>query len=305
MDNKIILLILFVLLSFSIILYSINQKNTPEKTTQEFYNAWINHEGNPLTDKLYEKTNLVTEEFKNNINNIITNFNHVTYDPILCSQNKPQDLKIVNSNINNDSAQVIVKESFNENEKNITVHLKNIDSQWKINNIECDQPDTSRPEANFQKQGNIVNKEDGLVLIYEEPGKPALTTSLFFTPLSVCMIENGQNVNCELINWQDGNRVEINGVKQGDILEVYSLLLISQEINSFDQCVNKGYEVLYPDCVGCKPYCKTPDGKIFEKPNSTSSCIDRCGNGICEEVVCMAIGCPCSETAQSCPLDCK
>ncbi len=30
----------------------------------------------------------------------------------------------------------------------------------------------------------------------------------------------------------------------------------------------------------------------------------RCGNGICEDIVCMAIGCPSPETAESCPEDC-
>jgi putative hemolysin len=34
------------------------------------------------------------------------------------------------------------------------------------------------------------------------------------------------------------------------------------------------------------------------------TCEDLCGDGVCQEVVCMAIGCPCSETAESCPGDC-
>jgi hypothetical protein len=34
-------------------------------------------------------------------------------------------------------------------------------------------------------------------------------------------------------------------------------------------------------------------------------CKDLCGDGICQEVVCLAIGCPCAETPQSCPQDCK
>lgn len=36
-----------------------------------------------------------------------------------------------------------------------------------------------------------------------------------------------------------------------------------------------------------------------------SVCVDNCGNGICEEIVCMAVGCPCAETAESCPEDCE
>ncbi len=33
-------------------------------------------------------------------------------------------------------------------------------------------------------------------------------------------------------------------------------------------------------------------------------CEDRCGDGICQEIVCMAIGCPCAETPETCPEDC-
>ncbi len=35
-----------------------------------------------------------------------------------------------------------------------------------------------------------------------------------------------------------------------------------------------------------------------------SACINQCGNGTCEEMVCMAVGCPCAETVESCPQDC-
>lgn len=34
-------------------------------------------------------------------------------------------------------------------------------------------------------------------------------------------------------------------------------------------------------------------------------CIDKCGNGVCDEVVCQGTGCPCAETKTSCPEDCS
>ena len=34
-------------------------------------------------------------------------------------------------------------------------------------------------------------------------------------------------------------------------------------------------------------------------------CKDLCGDGICQEIVCLAIGCPCAETKESCPEDCQ
>ena len=33
-------------------------------------------------------------------------------------------------------------------------------------------------------------------------------------------------------------------------------------------------------------------------------CEDLCGDGECQEMVCMGIGCPCAETPESCPEDC-
>ena len=34
-------------------------------------------------------------------------------------------------------------------------------------------------------------------------------------------------------------------------------------------------------------------------------CHEWCGDGICNEVVCAAVGCPCAETPASCPDDCQ
>ncbi|MBW2991408.1 hypothetical protein KY348_06940 [Candidatus Woesearchaeota archaeon] len=35
-----------------------------------------------------------------------------------------------------------------------------------------------------------------------------------------------------------------------------------------------------------------------------ATCVDKCGDGICPEGVCLGTGCPCPETAESCPGDC-
>jgi len=44
--------------------------------------------------------------------------------------------------------------------------------------------------------------------------------------------------------------------------------------------------------------------KSTEAPK-IEGCRNLCGDGICQEIVCMAIGCPCPETLQNCPQDCK
>ncbi len=45
-------------------------------------------------------------------------------------------------------------------------------------------------------------------------------------------------------------------------------------------------------------------GRLQEPDSTGAACTDQCGNGSCEEMVCMAIGCPCAETAESCAADC-
>jgi hypothetical protein len=46
-----------------------------------------------------------------------------------------------------------------------------------------------------------------------------------------------------------------------------------------------------------------PNCEFAECP--TVNCIDKCGDGVCQEVVCEAIGCPCVETKITCPSDCE
>lgn len=59
-------------------------------------------------------------------------------------------------------------------------------------------------------------------------------------------------------------------------------------------------------CIGVKAKCIEGKCQVvsIETP-SLGACKDLCGDGICQEIVCMAIGCPCAETKETCPEDCK
>jgi len=39
--------------------------------------------------------------------------------------------------------------------------------------------------------------------------------------------------------------------------------------------------------------------------NEETVCNNQCGDETCQEVVCLAIGCPCAETKENCPQDCE
>ncbi len=63
---------------------------------------------------------------------------------------------------------------------------------------------------------------------------------------------------------------------------------------------------------GQKGFCIFEDGsecdewKFFrnECRRGTVFCKDFCGDGICQQMVCAAVGCPCAETAETCHQDC-
>lgn len=80
------------------------------------------------------------------------------------------------------------------------------------------------------------------------------------------------------------------------------------EITNFQECVQAGYPVMesYPR------QCRIVKGEIFVErvegeeglEGQEGICVDFCGDGICQEVVCLGEGCPCAETPESCPEDC-
>ena len=39
-------------------------------------------------------------------------------------------------------------------------------------------------------------------------------------------------------------------------------------------------------------------------PEIPAICEDKCGDGICQVIVCLGTGCPCAETPETCPEDC-
>lgn len=75
-------------------------------------------------------------------------------------------------------------------------------------------------------------------------------------------------------------------------------------VTSFEECVEAGYVVT----KSFPPRCVTPSGQQFVKARAKESgpggCENMCGDGVCQQIVCMAVGCPCAETPVNCANDC-
>lgn len=93
------------------------------------------------------------------------------------------------------------------------------------------------------------------------------------------------------------------------------------EVFSEAECARHDVDFCPGNCVVCPPCVECSSIGCHSEEFCTSigfsrgwyqetqmgggeTCVDQCGNGICEEIVCMAIGCPCAETQESCPQDC-
>jgi|688.fasta_scaffold1020732_1 hypothetical protein len=89
-----------------------------------------------------------------------------------------------------------------------------------------------------------------------------------------------------------------------------------KEPTTFDECVAGGGKILrtFPG------QCVSPSGARFVDPSQAAAypkegkgiadsvkslCVNHCGDGTCQEMVCMGEGCPCAETTANCPTDCS
>ena len=96
--------------------------------------------------------------------------------------------------------------------------------------------------------------------------------------------------------------VKETGIKRMSFEEVPRPIIEKEDIKSSKECEDLGYEIIYPELKGGPLKCDTPDGII--NISSETPCIDKCGDGICQEIVCMGEGCPCAENKDNCAADC-
>ncbi len=95
---------------------------------------------------------------------------------------------------------------------------------------EC--PSAPEIESDFYKNGVITannpgQKPDTMYLIYEEPGKPALSKELIIDSQSVCLAPNGSSkcisISAPLEVSFSGKRVYVSGLEQGEKVLVREL----------------------------------------------------------------------------------
>ncbi|NCD00851.1 hypothetical protein EOL94_02065 [bacterium] len=87
-----------------------------------------------------------------------------------------------------------------------------------------------REKTNFSKTGNLIFRNNNWSFVYEEPGKPALSSFVKFDKLSKC-IDNNDIVDCSYDILENGDRVTINGFNEANNLLIYTLKFEFEENN--------------------------------------------------------------------------
>lgn len=113
--------------------------NAPRDVVNEFYTAWIDYEGNPMTDRLFENSQLVTDAFVADMSDTLASFQNGGVDPVLCAQDKPERISVQaqTAAAGSDRATAVVTETFGSTTVMTTVILERQEGDWKIDKIQC------------------------------------------------------------------------------------------------------------------------------------------------------------------------
>ncbi len=259
---------------------------SPEQTVKSFYDDWIKYQGagNPISDRIYQESQVVTDELVKKLDSIIYSFEFGGYDPVICAQDIPQSFKVELKSKNNDLAILQIEQDFYGSINFISVETIKIGKEWKINDIICQKPvdDVEKIPA----ENDRADKDNGISVSHQNlvsdyirqnisalsPEKEVLGGKFYITSIDF----NGPK--SAIISYEDGH--------------IAFEAKIEFEVNINNEVKIESFDIL-PE----KNNQKDNDKQII--------CIDKCGDGICDEIVCMGEGCPCPETPQTCPQDCQ
>lgn len=116
----------------------------PEAVVEEFYAGYLDSFGDPangtfrspLADKEYQESAYLTPSFIGHVDEILAGFeNQSGYDPFLCAQNVPQEVRADGVYYHGTQASVVMRTSFPNHFFSVDVYQSG--ETWLIGNITC------------------------------------------------------------------------------------------------------------------------------------------------------------------------
>lgn len=154
---RIIPVIILLVIVVAVVLAIPNGKaQTPTSATKSFYEWWLNYFGNPVADKAYQKNAAIDKDFAKQLDSTVASLTNTSYDPVLCSRNKPSGISVDNQKISGDTATVEVHETFTGAPHTVYVALKKEGSDWLLTDITCGQGDTVTVAPYLEAQNSLL-----------------------------------------------------------------------------------------------------------------------------------------------------
>jgi len=114
---------------------------SPEQVVEAFYRWYLNQDS-VLADRTYRDSEYLSAAFVPKVDGILDSFEGGGYDPFLCAQDIPGTVTADKAVIAGDEATVVVHQIWNpgteyETIRDLTLVLRQVDGQWRIDNILC------------------------------------------------------------------------------------------------------------------------------------------------------------------------
>lgn len=122
----------------------VQELTDPEAVVEEFYAGYLKSFGDPaagtfrspLADKDYQESAYLTPSFIGHVDEILAGFeNQSGYDPFLCAQNVPQEVRADGVYYHGTQASVVMRTSFPNHFFSVDVYRSG--ESWQIGNITC------------------------------------------------------------------------------------------------------------------------------------------------------------------------
>jgi hypothetical protein len=109
---------------------------SPNQVVQRFYSWYLNYKGNPVADKAYLSSELVSDRFKELIQTQVVDQEVAQVDPFLLAQDLPEKFEATESIIEDDTASIKVIFTIDQQEFFRQVDLIKADNIWQINQVQ-------------------------------------------------------------------------------------------------------------------------------------------------------------------------
>lgn len=133
-------------------------QDQPQDTAKGFMEDWISYQGSPLEDEFYNNHPALTEDFIAKIDQTLASFDKSAYDPVLCAQDKPTEIRIANTAVKEDDAVITLEEIFSGGNRMIEAKMVEKNGEWRIDDIICNEGERIDQHLNSQVSPAIQNR---------------------------------------------------------------------------------------------------------------------------------------------------